>query len=71
MLIEGHKSLSSKQQATPRTSSLKVSSHLSYAEVVRGEAGNPKGSDLKGSRCRNCGSWDVCGAIIGQILGRT
>ena len=42
-----------------------MSSHLSFAEVVRGEAGNSKSSDLKGHRCWNCGSWDVLATVIG------
>jgi len=52
VLMEGHKTLSSKQ-VSPCTFSSKMSRHLSFAEVVRGEVGK---SDLKGWRCRNCGS---------------
>ena len=42
VLIEGHKSLSSKLQLTPRTFSSNVSSHLSFTEVVKDEDGDSK-----------------------------
>jgi len=35
VLIEGHKSLLSEQEVTPQTSSLRVSSHLSFVEVEK------------------------------------
>jgi len=66
VLIESHKTLPSEQQVTSCTFSSKVSRLLSFANVVRGELGNSKSSDLKGWGCRNCGSWDVFAAVSGE-----
>ena len=57
MLIEANKSLSRKPHVTPCTCTLKVRGELNFADIVRGEAGNSKSSNLKGWRCRNCGSF--------------
>ena len=69
MLIGANKALSRKQQVTPRTYTLKVSNHLSFANTLRGRVGKSKSSVLKGWRCRNCGSWDVSGAVIKEDSG--
>ena len=42
VLIESHKTLSSKQQVSPCTFSSKVGRQLSFAEVVRGEVATRK-----------------------------
>jgi len=54
---------------TPRTCTLKVSNNLSFADALRGRVGEPKSSILKGPRCRDCGSWDVYAAVIGEHSG--
>jgi len=69
VLIDPNKSLSRKQQVTPRTCTLKVSGQLSFVDVVRCEVGNSKNSDLKGWRCQNCRSWDVYAVVIGEKNG--
>ena len=66
MLIEGHK----KPHPPPRKgmfpSREPASRDRSFANVVRGHPGGSSNSPLKGWKCRNCGSWDVCAAVIGE-----
>ena len=40
-----------------------------FADVVRGEAGNLISSNLKGWRCRNCGSWDFFAVVVVEKNG--
>ena len=40
--------------------------HLSYANAVRGRVVDARSSVLKGWRCRDCGSWDVYAAVLGN-----
>jgi len=65
-LIEGHK----KPCAPPRNASIPsrfpVSTERSFANVVQRHPGGSPNSPLMGWKCRDCGSWDVCAAVIGE-----
>ena len=69
MLIGANRALPRKQKVTPCTCTLKVSNNLSFADALRGRVGKLKSSILKGWRCRDCGSWDVYIAMIGEDSG--
>jgi len=43
-----------------------LSKPLSYANVVKGASGAMFSGQLKGWRCRSCGSWDVYAAVLGD-----
>ena len=58
-----------RKKVTPRTCTSKVSNNLSFADALRGRVGKSKSSILKGWRCRDCGSWDVYAAVIGEHCG--
>ena len=65
-LIEGHKKRSLSLRNAPIHSRLRVSRDRSFASVVRGHLGGSPDSSLMGWKCRECGSWDVCAAVIGE-----
>ena len=69
MLIDANRALSSKQKRTSHTGISKVSNYLTYANALRGRVGKPNNTILKGCRCRECGSWDVYAAVIGEHNG--
>ena len=66
VLIDANRAWSSKQKRPSRTGISKVSNNLSYADALRGRVGKPNSTILKGWRCRDCGSWDVYDAVIGE-----
>ena len=66
-LIEGHKKRSYSLRSAPIPSRLRVSRYRSFASVVRGQLGGSPDSSLMGWKCRDCGSWDVCAAVIGEV----
>jgi len=65
-LIEGHKKPSPPPKNASIPSRFSVSRDRSFANVVRGHLGDSPDSPLKGWKCRDCGSWDVCVAVIGE-----
>ena len=40
---------------------------VSYANIVRGTNGGENYGQLRGWRCRACGSWDIYAAILGDV----
>jgi len=64
-LIYGNHEASPTQLYTSVAFKSKVDRHLSYANVVRGRLIDPS-SVLKGWRFRECGSWDVYAAVLGE-----
>ena len=69
VLIDANRPRSSKQQKTSPAGFSKVSKIFSYADALRGRVGKSKSTILKGWRCRDCGSWDVVAAVIGEHSG--
>jgi len=65
-LIEGHKKPSPPPRNASISSRFPVSRDRSFANVVRGHLGGSPNSTLMGWKCRDCGSWDVCTAAIGE-----
>jgi len=66
-LIEGHKKPSHTKRNAPIPSRSPVSKDRSFATVVRVHLGGSLDSSLIGWKCRDCGSWDVCTAVIGEV----
>jgi len=65
-LIGGKGEAYHKQREQPMASKARVGLPHSYAEAVRGRASNPQSSHLRGWRCKQCGSWVVFAAVIGD-----
>jgi len=65
-LIEGHKKPSPPSRNASIPCRFPVSRDRSCANVVRGHLGGSLDSPLRGWKCRDCGSWDVCSAVIGD-----
>jgi len=65
-LIEGHKKPPPPPRKASFPSRVPVSRDRSFANVVRGHPGSSPNSPLMGWKCRDCGSWDVCAAVIGE-----
>jgi len=65
-LIEGHKKQSPPPRNTSFPSRCLVSRDRSFANIVRGHLGGSPNSPLMGWKCRDCGSWDDCAAVIGE-----
>jgi len=66
-LIEGHKKPSHITRKASIPSRFPVSRDRSFANVVRGHLSASPISPLMGWKCRDCGSWDVCAAVIGEV----
>jgi len=55
-----------KQWERPVASKARMGRPQSYTEAVRGRNGDPQSSHLRGWRCKQCGSWDVFAAVLGE-----
>jgi len=64
--IFGKGEASFKQWKRPEASKPRVGRSQSYVEAIRGRVSDPQRSYLRGWRYKQCGSWDVFPAVMGQ-----
>ena len=65
-LISGKSEAPDKQWTRPVVRKSRGGRSLSYAEAVRGKVSVSQSLPLRGWRCKQCGSWDVFSAVLGE-----
>jgi len=66
-LIGASNSGVAKSKEASNTARSPTNKSVSYANVVQGATGGEHYGQLKGWRCRACGSWDIYVAILGDV----